>query len=248
MRRYGTTPGRPDEYRNGGEKAVAPKDAATLIIVKAGSEPRLLLGKRSMKHKFMPGKFVFPGGRLDFIDQRLNIPIELPTSVMGRLRQHTQSRVSDKKLKGLALAAVRETFEETGLVLGRPTNTKVSTRHTGWRSFFEHGVLPPLDSMDLIARAVTPPYRTRRFDTRFFMVFDDVIHSDPELSSSASGELLDLHWLTLDEARQTDLPAITRMVIDVVETRLQLPRDKQRDAPAPFVRFIKSKSVISDLG
>ena len=102
--------------------------------------------------------------------------------------------------------------------------------------------------MDLIARAVTPPYRTRRFDTRFFMVFDDVIHSDPEVSSSASGELLDLHWLTVDEARQTDLPAITRMVIDVVETRLQLPREKQRDAPAPFVRFIKSKSVISDLG
>ena len=248
MRRYGTTPGRPDEYRNSGEKAVAPKDAATLIIVKAEPEPRLLMGRRSIKHKFMPGKFVFPGGRLDFIDQRLNIPLELPASVMGRLRQHTQSRVSDKTLKGLALAAVRETFEETGLVLGRPAHTKVSTRHSGWRSFFEHGVLPPLDSMDLIARAVTPPYRTHRFDTRFFMVFDDVIHSDPELSSSTSGELLDLHWLTLEEARKTDLPAITRMVIDVVEARLQLPREKQRDAPAPFVRFIKSKSVISDLG
>ncbi|MEK9784273.1 MAG: hypothetical protein VW312_06475, partial [Opitutales bacterium] len=73
MSRYGTTPGRPEEYRQGNERAVKPKDAATLIIVRQGDEPRLLLGKRSMKHKFMPGKFVFPGGRLDLIDQRLKL-------------------------------------------------------------------------------------------------------------------------------------------------------------------------------
>jgi 8-oxo-dGTP pyrophosphatase MutT (NUDIX family) len=71
MSRYGTTPGRPEEYRNSGEPAVKPKDAATLIIVKRDLEPKILLGKRSLKHKFMPGKFVFPGGKLDYIDQRL---------------------------------------------------------------------------------------------------------------------------------------------------------------------------------
>ena len=71
MSRYGTTPGRPEEYRQQGEKAVRPRDAATLIIVQQAEKPRVLLGKRSMKHKFMPGKFVFPGGRLDYIDQRI---------------------------------------------------------------------------------------------------------------------------------------------------------------------------------
>ena len=81
MSRYGTTPGRPEEYRQGNERAVKPKDAATLIIVRQGDEPRLLLGKRSMKHKFMPGKFVFPGGRLDLIDQRLKLPNELAPPV-----------------------------------------------------------------------------------------------------------------------------------------------------------------------
>jgi hypothetical protein len=74
-----------------------------------------------------------------------------------------------------------------------------------------------------------------------------VIHSDPLAVSSASGELLDLHWLTLDQARETDLPAITRMVIDVVEERLSLPLEDQITAPAPFVRFNKTKSVVSDL-
>ena len=247
MSRYGTTPGRPEEYRQGNERAVKPKDAATLIIVRQGDEPRLLLGKRSMTHKFMPGKFVFPGGRLDIIDQRLRVSTKLPEPVMQRLRKQTQRNVTDAKLKGLALAAVRETFEETGLVVGTPTSESIRTSNTGWQDYFSRGVRPPLESMDFIARAITPPYRTRRFDTRFFMVFDNVIHSDPSALGSATGELLDLHWLTLDEARQTDLPAITRMVIDIVEERLTKSREAQLRQPAPFVRSLYKQWVTEDL-
>ena len=247
MSRYGTTPGRPEEYRQQGEKAVRPRDAATLIIVQQADEPRILLGKRSMKHKFMPGKFVFPGGRLDYIDQRIKVPSELTNTVFTRLRREIRSNVSDAKLRGLALAAIRETFEETGLVVGRQSPEVVRTTNHSWTQYFSHGVVPPLEDMDFIARAITPPYRNRRFDTRFFMVHDSAIHSDPSQVSSASGELLDLHWLTLDEARQTDLPAITRMVIDVVEERLKMPKLQQQAAPAPFVRNAKSKWLTSSL-
>ena len=247
MSRYGTTPGRPEEYRQQGDKAVRPRDAATLIIVRQAKEPRILLGKRSMKHKFMPGKFVFPGGRLDYIDQRIRVPTELTDTVLSRLRRETRSNVSDAKLRGLALAAIRETFEETGLVVGRPTTDVVRTKHGSWSQYFAHGVVPPLEDVDFIARAITPPYRTRRFDTRFFMVHDSSIHSDPSRVSSASGELLDLHWLTLEEARQTDLPAITRMVIDVVEERLKVPKSLQQAEPAPFVRNAKSEWLTSNL-
>ena len=247
MSRYGTTPGRPEEYRQQGDKAVRPRDAATLIIVRQAKEPRILLGKRSMKHKFMPGKFVFPGGRLDYIDQRIRVPTELTDTVLSRLRRETRSNVSNAKLRGLALAAIRETFEETGLVVGRPTTDVVRTKHGSWSQYFAHGVVPPLEDVDFIARAITPPYRTRRFDTRFFMVHDSSIHSDPSRVSSASGELLDLHWLTLEEARQTDLPAITRMVIDVVEERLKVPKSLQQAEPAPFVRNAKSEWLTSNL-
>ena len=247
MSRYGTTPGRPEEYRQRGEKAVRPRDAATLVIVRHAEAPRVLLGKRSSKHKFMPGKFVFPGGRLDYIDQRIRVPTELADTVLTRLRRETRSDVSDAKLRGLALAAIRETFEETGLVVGRPSNNVVRTTNPSWTRYFSHGVIPPLKDMDFIARAITPPYRTRRFDTRFFMVHDSAIQSDPFQVSSASGELLNLHWLTLDEARQTDLPAITRMVIDVVEERLKVPRSRQQAKPAPFVRNTKSKWLMSNL-
>ena len=162
---------------------------------------------------------------------------------MHRLRKKTQSRVSDAKLKGLALAAIREKFEETGLVVGRPATAAVHTANTGWQDYLSHGVIPPLESMDFIARAITPPYRTRRFDTRFFMVYEDVIHSDPSAVGSASGEILDLHWLTLDEARETDLPAITRMVIDIVEERLTQPRKTQLKQNAPFVLLLHNQWI-----
>ena len=79
------------------------------------------------------------------------------------------------------------------------------------------------------------------------MVHDDALFDTGGTNHGPSGELLDLHWLTCDEARERELPAITRMILDVVEERLALPRDKQIEAPAPFVRFIKSKPVTSNL-
>lgn len=247
MSKYGTTPTSPGEYRENNAKAVRPKEAATLIVVRQAKQPKVLMGKRAATHKFMPNKFVFPGGRLDAIDQRLQVPKNLNAPVMKRLRKETRKSVSDNKLRGLALAAIRETYEETGLIIGRPTKKKLSTGDKVWQSYFDHGVEPPLDQMDFIARAVTPTYRTRRFDTRFFMVYDEFIHTDPETMDKASGELLDLHWLTLKEARKLDLPAITRSVIDMVEARMQHDRRAQFKQPAPYVRFVNGKPLTMNL-
>jgi 8-oxo-dGTP pyrophosphatase MutT (NUDIX family) len=247
LKRYGNTPTQPGEYRDDNAKAVRPREAATLIIVRQSKTPKILMGKRAATHKFMPNKFVFPGGRLDLIDQRLNLQQELPKPVMQRLRRETRKSVSDNKLRGLALAAIRETFEETGLIVGTPQGDRPNTGHTGWQRYFAHGVTPPLQDIDFIARAITPTYRTRRFDTRFFMVHDEHIFTDPEDTRNASGELLDLHWLTLKQARELDLPAITRMVLDIVEQRLARPRAEQMKMAAPFVRFARGKSIISDL-
>ena len=101
--------------------------------------------------------------------------------------------------------------------------------------------------MDFIARAITPAYRTRRFDTRFFMIHDQFIYNDPKQISDASGELNELHWLTLNEARQLDLPAVTRWAIDLVEQRIQLSPQEQLKQSAPFVRFVKGQEISIDL-
>ena len=241
------TPGQPGEYAEAGAKAVRPRDAATLIIVRQLKTPKILMGKRAASHKFMPNKFVFPGGRRDPADARVTCGGNLQPDVLARLRRETRAGVSDNTLRGLALAAIRETFEETGVILGEPTKTQPASANPEWQAYFKHGVTPPLAHMDFIARAVTPTYRTRRFDTRFFMMYDTHIHTDPEDTRGASGELLDLHWLTLSQARKLDLPAITRQVLDIVEQRMQLPLKKRYGAPAPYIRFERGKPVISQL-
>jgi 8-oxo-dGTP pyrophosphatase MutT (NUDIX family) len=135
--------------------ALRPKDAATLIIVRRETDgPRVLMGKRHSGMAFQPNKFVFPGGRIDPGDERIKACIGTTPS----------------RARGLALAAVRETFEETGVLLGERTAGVPRTRAPAWAKFFAHGIVPRLDTFDLVARAVTPPGRTRRFDARFFMV------------------------------------------------------------------------------
>ena len=244
---YGRTPTGPGEYRESTTELARPKEAATLIVVRAGTEPTLPMGKRAASHRFMPNKFVFPGGRLDLIDQRLQVPGELSQPVMERLRKATKKTVNDRKLRGLALAAIRETFEETGLIVGRPASQTVKTAHPVWREYLAHGAEPPLEHMDFIARAVTPAYRTRRFDTRFFLIHGQFIYNDPEQITDASGELNELHWLTLDEARQRDLPAVTRWAIDLVERRINRRQAEQLRQTAPFVRFAKGQEISIDL-
>ncbi|MEK9529769.1 MAG: NUDIX hydrolase [Gammaproteobacteria bacterium] len=244
---YGTTPTGPGEYRGPDVGLVKPKEAATLVVVRDGEQPTILMGKRASTHRFMPNKFVFPGGRLDLIDQRLKTSGDLNPHVLERLRKSTRKDITDRKLRGLALAAIRETYEETGLVIGRATNQKSNTRHAIWHKYFEHGVEPPLEDMDFFARAITPAYRTRRFDTRFFMIHEEFIHNDPALVSKASGELNQIHWLTFDEARELDLPAVTRWAIDLVEQRITLSRAQQVKEPAPFVRFNRGRSISVDL-
>ena len=244
---YGRTPTGPGEYRDGTAELARPKEAATLIVVRAGPKPTLLMGKRAASHRFMPNKFVFPGGRLDLTDQRLQVPGDLSRPVMERLRKATRKTVNDRKLRGLALAAIRETFEETGLIVGQPASRTMTTKHPVWRDYLAHGAEPPLEHMDFIARAITPACRTRRFDTRFFMIHDQFIYNDPEQINDASGELNELHWLTLSEARRLDLPAVTRWAIDLVEQRIQLSQAEQLKQTSPFLRFIKGQEISINL-
>ena len=98
-----------------------PRDAATLILVRHDSEhPRILMGRRSGGHDFMPDKWVFPGGRIDRADYRAPVLRELPPAVETALAATARLRQQDgvKLARALARTAVRETYEETGLVLG----------------------------------------------------------------------------------------------------------------------------------
>src|SRR5665213_2665231 len=72
--------------------------------------PRVLMGKRHDRHKFMPGKYVFPGGAVEPADRRMSAAGALDAVVEAKLLAQTR-RSSPGFARALALAAVRETFE-----------------------------------------------------------------------------------------------------------------------------------------
>src|SRR5438445_8972420 len=87
-----------------------PKDAATIILIdRSGAEPKVLMGRRHTGHKFMPGKIVFPGGRVDREDRYVPVVGRLDPRVEPRLVQRLR-RPSRIRARVLAVAAVREAF------------------------------------------------------------------------------------------------------------------------------------------
>lgn len=191
-----------------------PRDAATLILYRLSPEgPRLLMGCRSSGHDFMPDKYVFPGGRVDEEDS------EVPSlSELSPREHHALSIGCSRPPRAFALTAVREMFEETGLVVGR-AGAGPAASPPAWSAFFEQGAAPSLEGLQFIGRAITPPMRHKRFDARFFMANADeaLIDGRPPADSR---ELADLRWFTLAEAGRLDLPNVTRFVISEIEARL----------------------------
>jgi len=199
----------------GHDRAPRPKDAATLVLVRRdGPSPRVLMGQRARGHVFMPNKWVFPGGRVERADALAPAASELSEDVSRRLADGNVRR----KPRAFALAAVRETFEETGLIVGRVGGSP-SPAPQGWAEYCEHNAAAELDRFDYICRAITPPHRARRFDARFFFAFaEDVLLDDR--AHRSSGEILHIEWFTLEEAAALDLPTVTRIVIGEVVKRL----------------------------
>jgi 8-oxo-dGTP pyrophosphatase MutT (NUDIX family) len=214
-----------DAPRTGGRQR--PKDAATLILTRgAPGSTEVLMGRRAPGHVFMASKWVFPGGRIERADFTAASATELPAPDAARLAREGNAR----RARALALTAVRETFEETGLMLAEPA--PVASIAGPWREFRAVGALPDLAALSYVARAITPPGRTRRFDARFFMAdADALLHPEP---TAGSGELDEIAWMPLSEARALDLPAITRFVLGEVAERLAQP-----DRPLPFVRMVR---------
>lgn len=209
-----------------------PRDAATLIIVRERRE--VLLGVRSAGHVFMPHKYVFPGGRVDAGDARVPCPVGLRPEVEAKLsRSATPARA-----RALAMTAVRETFEETGLMIAREADIPVRSRSPHWQPFYRHRVVPALDRLDYVARAITPPNRVRRYDARFFMV--DARHARGELVGN--GELEDLRWVELHAAHRLALSPITALVLRLLERRITgNPADAEQ---VPFFRELHGKELI----
>ncbi len=220
-----------------------PKDAATLIVIRRDRDAiRLLMGRRSDAHVFMPGAVVFPGGGVDRDDRRAPALDELHPDVAAKLAVANRNP-QPPRLRALGLAAIREACEETGILVGR-RGPDAASNHPAWTAFREAGIGPTLEPLRLVARAITPPRMVRRFDARFFAVFADAIAAqvrvpDHELKSPA--------WLRFEEARAHPLPWITRAVLDALDRRLRDDPNLEPDGPVPFYSARRGRHIVDQL-
>ncbi len=175
---------------------VRPRDAASVMLVRPDATGALtvLMGRRSRRAAFVPDVFVFPGGRVDSADAVVEPAAALPPDEACRLA--AAGAAGPRLARALATAAVRETWEETGYVMGasRIDNGLIHADHTTLR---------------FSGRAITPRESPIRFHARFFFADGSDLTGPP----GGSGELTDLAWFPLAEAQK--LP-----VIDVTEFML----------------------------
>ena len=216
--------------------ALKPRDAATLIIVRRDqATPQVLMGKRSENHAFLPGVFVFPGGRVDAADSRVAPANPLDPKVEAKLLARMRGTATSGRARALAMAALRETFEETGLIIGAKDAAAGTSRHPDWAQFLATGLRPTLAPVRYIARAITPPGRVRRFDTRFLVVDAENV-ANLDAPAGSTDELLDVHWLTIADTQDLQLPWITRQVLKSLDEQLQQKGGLAPGGPVSFQR------------
>lgn len=160
---------------------VRPRDAASLILLRGkGCDLELLAGRRPLQMKFMPGVYVFPGGAIDREDGK-------------PWRVEQGGRGLPPRLLRCARAALRETWEETGVLVGRPASAPAGADPAMTAieaAYAERGLAAPIDVLTYVGRAITPTPVFRRFNTRFFLADGEHVFGEPQ----ANDEFEDVKW------------------------------------------------------
>ncbi len=220
------------------QKPARPADAAILIAwrIGKGTEVEVLMGRRTSRASFLPSFYVFPGGRLDPLDYSVGVA----TTLNPALIRSMGVRGSGKMAQALAVAAVRETFEETGLILGAQGDVG-DLAQIDWQPWRSRNLAPGLQQLHYFGRAITSPMSPLRFNARFFIVHADRLEGE----IAGSGELSELDFYNVNDV------LLNKPIVDVTEFMLQSlirfavePEDFYSAAPVfsyrgltPFIRY-----------
>jgi recombination protein RecT len=194
------------------------KPAATVVLVRDGVRaPEILLLKRLRSAGFVPGAYVFPGGRVDDADAEPELLAMLP-------------HIPEKPEPAYWLAAVREVFEETGVLLAsgaydaRAFEQQREALLSGGATLLDVmralSVAPDLSGMVYCAHWITPVAEPKRYDTRFFLA----ALPDGAEATADPREMSDAVWLTADDALQRFRDGSLPMVFPTVKTIERLAR------------------------
>src|SRR5262249_29657756 len=159
------------------------------------------------RHRFLPGKFVFPGGRIEPADRLIAAAAALHEQHARKLMQRMR-RPSLAKAAAFALAAGGGNHQKNGVKGGGGARPRVFVMPGPWQAFAKAGIAPDLSTIHFIARAITPPRRPMRFDSRFFTADVSAIARRDDGFVGPDKELVELVWLPITQARELDMPGI----------------------------------------
>tara|TARA_B100000282_G_C31634241_1_gene445330 strand:- start:272 stop:880 length:609 start_codon:yes stop_codon:yes gene_type:complete len=193
---------------------VKPKPAASLVITRQKKKNLyVLMGQRPKNSKFAPNVWVFPGGKVEKYDS-LNKDIKLNKKILTDLKK---LKANNLLSSALISAALRETYEETGLKL----------------------INKNLEGLWVLARAITPANQKIRFDTKFFVLDENNFTN----KIKGNGELHNLGFINIREAIKLPLFDITQFLLEDLES---LNQKKINSKYFPFFwRYKKSIRIIS---
>ena len=207
-----------------GPKIVRPRDAASLILLRGhGRELELLAGRRPGHAKFMPGVWVFPGGAIDPEDRT-------------KWRVESGGEGLSPRLLRCARAALRETWEEVGVLVGArdPAGPRGVPGLTPIEAAYaERGIAAALDVLSYVGRAITPTPVFRRFNTRFFLADDSAVFGDPV----SSDELEDVGWHPIGRRPLAPFRDVTQFML----ARAMALRAGTAPSEAPLLCTVRDK-------
>ena len=179
---------------------VRARDAASLILLRGeGRDLELLAGRRPLTVRFMPGVYVFPGGSVDPEDARpWQSEIDLDAMPPRLLR--------------CARAALRETWEESGVLFGHRGEVPTPLRSASpvAEAYAAAGVVAGFDRLRYVGRAITPVRVFRRFNTRFFLGDGAEVIGEPV----ATDELEDVRWHPIGRAPLEPLRDVSQFILE----------------------------------
>jgi glyoxylase-like metal-dependent hydrolase (beta-lactamase superfamily II)/8-oxo-dGTP pyrophosphatase MutT (NUDIX family) len=236
---------------------VAPRPAATLILVRDRREGlEVFMMQRTHKAAFVPGGYVFPGGALDAADNDAFF-----ASCDAAMNDELASRILGVGAGGLAylVAAIRECFEESGLLLARDHDGS-TVKLAGQPDEAEYAALrkqladadidfagfcrsrhlvPAFDSLAYFAHWITPVGVPRRFDTRFFLA----VAPDFQTPAHDDGETIAHEWIRPADALSRHRAGELDMMFATVKTLELLSRFDNAQDLLKHVRSMQSVPV-----
>jgi 8-oxo-dGTP pyrophosphatase MutT (NUDIX family) len=211
---------------------IVPRRAATVMLLKdTGTGPAVHMLRRRASMAFAGGAYAYPGGGVDPRDDDLHVRWAGPTRAWWANRLG----VDETAAQAIVCAAVRETYEEAGVLLAGPTPDSVVGDTTGaeWEadraalvardlSFAEfldrRGLVLRSDLLGAWARWITPEFETRRYDTWFFVA----VLPEGQRTRNASTEADRTVWIAPGEAASSYDKGDQTMMPPTIATLRQL--------------------------